>query len=62
MRCAHCEAEFTPKRTTGKYCSTRCRAAAWQRQRNDELALVEEQLSRALTRVRVLRGTAKDRD
>ena len=33
MRCAHCEAEFTPKRTTGKYCSTRCRCAAWQSNR-----------------------------
>jgi len=35
MRCAHCEAEFTPKRTTGKYCSTRCRCAAWQEERDD---------------------------
>lgn len=33
MRCAHSEAEFTPKRMTGKYCSTRCRCAAWGRRR-----------------------------
>jgi hypothetical protein len=33
MLCAFCEREFTPKRPTGKYCSTRCRCAAWQRRR-----------------------------
>lgn len=33
MRCAHCEAEFSPKRSTGKYCSTKCRCAAWQAER-----------------------------
>jgi hypothetical protein len=40
MRCAHCEAEFAPRRSTGKYCSTRCRCAAWQAscvQREDRL-------------------------
>jgi hypothetical protein len=35
MRCAHCDTEFTPKRTTGKYCSTWCRCAAWQATRED---------------------------
>ena len=33
MRCTHCEAEFTRKRSTGKFCSAKCRAAAWQRRR-----------------------------
>jgi hypothetical protein len=56
MRCAHCEAEFTPRRSSGKYCSDRCRAAAWQAQWKDALALVEEQLTRVLIRVRTLRG------
>ncbi len=60
MRCAHCDAEFTPKRPTGKYCSPRCRSAAWQRNRADTLAVVEDQLTRALTRVRALRGNPKD--
>jgi len=35
MRCQHCEAEFTPKQSTGEYCSTRCRCAAWQRKREE---------------------------
>ncbi len=33
MRCAHCEAEFEPKRPTKKYCSTKCRCAAWEQRR-----------------------------
>lgn len=33
MRCAHCEAEFTPKNTRGRFCSAKCRAAAWQAKR-----------------------------
>ncbi len=55
--CEHCQAEFSPKTTRGRFCCPRCRAAAWQRQRKDALAVVEEQLARALTRVRVLRGS-----
>jgi hypothetical protein len=35
MRCAHCRRDFTPKRTTGEYCSTRCRCAAWKAKRDD---------------------------
>jgi hypothetical protein len=40
MRCAHCEGEFTPKNIRGRFCSARCRAAAWQAnraQREDRL-------------------------
>jgi len=33
MRCAHCEAEFKPKTTRRRFCSAKCRAAAWQRRR-----------------------------
>jgi len=33
MLCAFCDREFTPKRSTGKYCSTKCRCAAWQANR-----------------------------
>ena len=30
--CAHCGATFTPKRSTARYCSTRCRVAAHRAQ------------------------------
>ena len=33
MRCENCEAEFTPKTVRGRFCSARCRAAAWQANR-----------------------------
>jgi hypothetical protein len=56
MRCAYCEAEFTPKSVRGRFCSAKCRAAAWQHKRRDDLGSIEEQLTRALTRVRTLRG------
>ena len=59
MRCAHCDTEFTPKRTTGKFCSAKCRSAAWQQKRHDELAGLEEQLTRALARVHGLRRSSK---
>lgn len=59
MHCAHCETDFTPKRTTAKYCSTRCRAAAWARNRADTLAMVEDQLARALTRLQTIRKTGR---
>jgi hypothetical protein len=59
MRCVHCEAEFTPKRSTGKYCSAKCRAAAWTRERRDALAVVEDQLTRALTRLQTIRKSGR---
>jgi len=55
MLCVFCDRNFTPKRSTGKYCSAKCRAAAWQANRDVELALVEENLTRTLARVRGLR-------
>lgn len=61
MRCAHCEAEFTPKNIRGRFCAGKCRAASWQRQRGDELAIVEEQLARVRTRLRALRGIPQGR-
>ena len=33
MRCANCDADFTPKNSRGRFCSAKCRAAAWQAQR-----------------------------
>ncbi len=29
MDCAWCRAEFTPKHPRGRFCSGRCRVAAW---------------------------------
>jgi ribosomal protein L24E len=57
MRCQHCEAEFDAKTSRRLFCSAKCRKLAWQRRRGDDLAVVEEQLTRALTRVRALRGS-----
>jgi predicted nucleic acid-binding Zn ribbon protein len=34
MHCAFCDREFTPKRATGTYCSTKCRCAAWKARRD----------------------------
>jgi len=57
MRCEHCEADFSPKNSRGRFRSAKCRKAAWQRKPVDALATVEDQLTRALTRVQALRGT-----
>jgi hypothetical protein len=57
MRCGYCDSDFTPKTIRGWFCSAKCRKAAWQRHRQDALVLVEDQLTRALTRVRALRGS-----
>jgi hypothetical protein len=46
MRCTFCDGEFTPKNVRGRFCSARCRAAAWPRERADDLAIVEDQLTR----------------
>ncbi len=35
-RCAHCEADFTPKNRRRRFCSGRCRAAAWQAARKNQ--------------------------
>ena len=35
MRCANCGADFTPKLSRGRFCSAKCRKAAWQRKRED---------------------------
>jgi len=57
MLCAHCGANFEAKTVRRQFCSDKCRMAAWSRKRNDHLALVEEQLTRALMRVRALQGS-----
>ncbi len=60
MRCQHCGAEMEAKTSRRRFCGAACRAAAWQRQRGEDLAALEEQLTRALSRVRALRRTARD--
>ena len=55
MRCGYCGTEFEPKTVRRQFCTAKCRKAAGQRKRQDDLALVEEQLTRALTRMRALR-------
>ena len=60
MRCANCGADFTPKLSRGRFCSAKCRKAAWQRARGADLAVVEEHLTRALVRIRRLRVGGKN--
>ncbi len=35
MRCEHCDGEFQPKNSRGRFCSAKCRKAAWTRKRED---------------------------
>jgi predicted nucleic acid-binding Zn ribbon protein len=35
MRCEACGVDFTPKNSRGRFCSAKCRRAAWQRKRED---------------------------
>jgi hypothetical protein len=56
MLCSHCDAEFTPKHPHGRFCSSKCRAAAWQRKREDKLASMEEQAAPLLMSLRVFQG------
>lgn len=55
IACEHCKAIFDAKTPRRQFCSARCRAAAWQRARGADLAVVEEHLARALVKVRRLR-------
>ena len=57
MRYEHGEADFSPKASRGRFCPAKCRKAAWQRQRKDNPALVGEQFTRVLARVRTLQAS-----
>jgi hypothetical protein len=35
MRCSHCGAELEAKTIRRRFCSAKCRAAAWQRKRGE---------------------------
>ena len=51
MCCAHCDGEFTPKNIRGRFCSAKCRAAAWHAKRDQVLASVTNRLEHALQRL-----------
>jgi hypothetical protein len=54
MQCEHCHAPFTPKHPRAKFCSSRCRGAAWYGQRYDRLTRLKTLLVRAIEEVDVL--------
>jgi hypothetical protein len=56
MRCEHCEADFNPKTVRGRFCSAKCRKAAWQAHRQADIAQLEDSLTRALAWVHALRS------
>lgn len=60
MRCDACGTEIEARTNRRRFCSPRCRAAAWQRKRDGDLARIEDALVGALARVRAIRGRAKD--
>ena len=51
MRCAYCEADFDAKTSRRRFCSDKCRSAAWQAHREDELASVTKGLEQVLHRL-----------
>ena len=55
MRCAHCDQEFEAKTSRRRFCSNRCRAAAWQANREHTLVRLEENLMHALAQVQAIR-------
>lgn len=44
MHCEHCEADFNPKNIRGRFCSAKCRKAAWQRNRVDRESRMRERI------------------
>ncbi len=42
MQCAHCETDFTPKHSRRRFCSPKCRAAAWQAARKSRDSRVRD--------------------
>ncbi len=55
MDCEHCTSAFTPKHPRARFCSTRCRLAAWHGKRLAKLETLETMLLRAVDQVRALR-------
>ncbi|MGD0267236.1 MAG: hypothetical protein ABSD47_20155 [Candidatus Methylomirabilota bacterium] len=42
MRCEHCDGDFAPKNIRGRFCSAKCRKAAWQRKGEDRESRMRE--------------------
>ncbi len=62
MHCEECRTPIQPKHPRGRFCSSKCRAAAWQakQRRHLEDALAEiEQAARSIRRT-LWRGDGKD--
>jgi hypothetical protein len=55
MLCAHCDLEFAPRNIRRRFCSSRCRSAAWQEARDKEIRGVLDDLARVTRRVETLR-------
>lgn len=53
--CEHCQAEIAAKTARRRFCSDKCRKAAWTAGREQDLALIEESMTRALERAQGLR-------
>ncbi len=51
MRCAHCEADFTPKTIRRRFCSDRCRKAAWTGAKAEDLVRALEDVDRLRRRL-----------
>jgi hypothetical protein len=61
MVCEYCDSDFIPKHPRGRFCSAKCRTAAWHESRQAGLATIEAALSRALEAVRILRQAKSER-
>jgi hypothetical protein len=55
MRCGYCDANFEAKTSRRRFCSDRCRKAAWQANREHALARLEKNLEHGLAQVQAIR-------
>ncbi len=55
MACEYCATLFTPKHPRARFCSTRCRLAAWHGKRRTTLESLEAMLLKAVDQIRALR-------
>ncbi len=58
MICQTCGTSFTPKHPRGRYCSGRCRVAAWEKRKRLEVSAALDEVELAVQKVRavVVRG------
>jgi hypothetical protein len=53
MRCEGCGAEYEAKTRRARFGSSQWWSAAWSRQRRDDREMIEDQFTRALTRLQI---------